>query len=108
MVDVAALANRATHHKVRDIVQAKGQGREGYALTQKFSQACMQLGQIDGLLYQSAVYTVTGSMNGCNLVLFEGRTPQVEAVSHRLVMEAVLSNGETAIEFLDSLGVALE
>lgn len=108
VVDVAALANRATHHKVRDIVQAKGQGRDGYALTQKFSQACMQLGQIDGLLYQSAVYTVTGSMNGCNLVLFEGRAPQVKAVSHRPVMEAVLSNGETAIEFLDSLGVALE
>ncbi|RRV46200.1 RES family NAD+ phosphorylase [Pseudomonas sp. p106] len=108
VVDVAALANRATHHKVRDIVQAKGQGRQGYALPQKFSQACMQLAEIDGLLYQSAVYTVTGSMNGCNLVLFEGRTPQVEAMSHRRVMEAVFSNGETAIEFLDSLGVALE
>ncbi|MFJ4155795.1 RES domain-containing protein [Pseudomonas sp. NPDC089752] len=42
VVDVAALANRATHHKLRDIVQAKGQGRLGYALTQQFSQACMQ------------------------------------------------------------------
>ena len=68
----------------------------------------MQLREIDGLLYQSAVYTVTGSMNGCNLVLVEGRTLQVLAMSHRLVLEAVLSNGETAIEFLDSLGVALE
>jgi len=108
VVDVAALANRATHHKLRDIVQAKGQGRQGYALTQIFSQACMQLSEIDGLLYQSAVYTVTGSMNGCNLVLFEGRALQVIAMSHRLVLEAVLSNGETTIEFLDSLGVALE
>jgi len=68
----------------------------------------MRLIEIDGLLYQSAVYTVTGSMNGCNLVLFEGRTLQVLAMSHRLVVEAVLSNGQTAIEFLDSLGVALE
>jgi len=68
----------------------------------------MRLSEIDGLLYQSAVYTVTGSMNGCNLVLFEGRTLQVLAMSHRLVLEAVLSNGETAIEFLDSLGVALD
>jgi len=47
-------------------------------------------------------------MNGCNVVLFEGRTLQVLAMSHRLVLEAVLSNGQTAIEFLDSLGVALE
>ena len=108
VVDVAALANRATHHKVRDIVQAKGQGRQGYALTQEFSQACMHRGEIDGLLYQSAVYTVTGSMDGCNLVLFEGRPTQVKAVSHRLIMEVVLLNGETAVEFLDSLGVALE
>ncbi|BBH47961.1 RES family NAD+ phosphorylase [Pseudomonas sp. KU43P] len=108
VVDVAALANRATHHKVRDIVQAKGQGRQGYALTQKFSQACMHQGEIDGLLYQSAVYTVTGTMEGCNLVLFEGRPTQVNAINHQRVMEAVLSNGETAVEFLDSLGVALE
>ncbi|WP_205300473.1 RES family NAD+ phosphorylase [Pantoea sp. Ap-967] len=108
VVDVAALANRATYHKVRDIVQAKGQGREGYALTQNLSQACMAIAEVDGLLYQSAVYTVTGSLDGCNLVLFEGRKRQVEAVSHQRVMEALLSNGETAIELLESLGVVLE
>lgn len=108
VVDVAALANRATHHKLRDLVQAKGQGREGYALTQKISQACMQLSKIDGLLYPSAVYTVSGSIEGCNLVLFQGRALQVEATSHQRVMEALLSNGETAVEFLESLGVALE
>lgn len=68
----------------------------------------MHRGEIDGLLYQSAVYTVTGSMNGCNLVLFEGRPTQVKAVRHRLIMEVVLPNGETAVEFLDSLGVPLE
>ena len=108
LVDVAALANRATHHKVRDIVQARGEGREGYALTQKSSQACMDIRKVDGLLYPSAVYMVTGSMQGCNLVLFEGRECQVDVVSHQLVMEPLLSNGETAAEFLESLGVVLE
>ncbi|MDZ3995540.1 RES family NAD+ phosphorylase [Pseudomonas sp. Teo4] len=108
VIDVAALANRATHHKVRDIVQAKGQGREGYALTQKISQACIYRNDVDGLLYQSTVYSVTGSLKGCNLVLFAGRSTQIEAVDYQPVMEVVLSNGETAIEFLDSLGVALE
>ncbi|MNP63270.1 hypothetical protein D3C76_1586470 [compost metagenome] len=108
MVDVAALTNRATHHKIRDIVQAKGQGREGYALTQKIARACMHQGKVDGLLYLSSVYTVTGSMDGCNIVLFEGRSTQVEAIRHQPVMAAVLPNGETVVEFLDSLGVALE
>ncbi|MFJ4067392.1 RES family NAD+ phosphorylase [Pseudomonas sp. NPDC089996] len=105
VVDVSALANKATHHKVRDIVQARGQGREGYALTQKLSQACMDIREVDGLLYPSAVYTVTGSMHGCNLVLFEGRECQVNAISR---LEALLTNGETAVEFLESLGVVLE
>ncbi len=68
----------------------------------------MNVAEVDGLLYQSAVYTVTGSMDGCNLVLFEGRRRQVEAISHQLVMEALLLNGETAVEFLESLGVVLE
>lgn len=109
VVDVAGLANRATHHKIRDIVQAKGQGKEGYALTRLISQACMQLGKaIDGLLYPSAVYTVTGSMDGCNLVLFAERDTQVVSIDYTPVTEVVLSNGETAVEFLDSLGVALE
>jgi hypothetical protein len=68
----------------------------------------MHQGEIDGLLYQSAVYTVTGTMEGCNLVLFEGRPTQVNAINHQLVMEAMLSHGETAVAFLDRLGVALE
>ena len=109
VVDVAGLANRATHHKIRDIVQAKGQGKEGYALTQLISQACMQLGVgIDGLLYPSAVYSVTGSMDGCNLVLFGERGAQVKSIGYTPVTKVVLSNGETAIEFLDSMGVSLE
>lgn len=108
VVDVAALANRATHHKIRDIVQAKGQGREGYAFTRKLSQVCMSQGQVDGLLYPSAVYSVTGSMDGCNIVLFQGRSIQIEAIRHQAVSLAVLQNGETVVEFLYSLGVALE
>lgn len=63
---------------------------------------------VDGLLYQSAVYSVTGSMQGCNLVLNTGRSTQVEALSYQPLMQALLSNGETAVEFLDSLGVVLE
>lgn len=39
---------------------------------------------VDGLLYQSAVYIVTGSMQGCNLVLNTGRSTQVEALSYHL------------------------
>ena len=109
VVDVAGLTNRATHHKIRDIVQAKGQGKEWYALTRQISQACMLQGkEIDGLLYQSAVYTVTGSMDGCNLVLFAERGTQVEPIDYKPVTEVELSNGETPVEFLDSLGVALE
>ncbi len=109
VVDVAGLANRATHHKLRDIVQAKGQGKEGYTLPRQLSQACMQQGtEIDGLLYPSAVYTVTGSMDGCNLVLFEGRDTQVEPIDYKPVTEVEFSNGETPVEFLDSLGVPLE
>jgi len=108
LVDVAALANRATHHKIRDIVQAKGQGKEGYALTRKISQVCMSQDHVDGLLYLSAVYTVTGAMEGCNIVLFEGRSTQIQAISHQPVSIAVLPNGETVVEFLCSLGVALE
>lgn len=109
VVDVAALANRATHQKLRDVVQAKGQGREGYALTRQISQACMQKGkEVDGLLYPSAVYTITGSMDGCNLVLFADRDLQVEPVDYKPVMEAELSNGEAPVEFLESLGVVVE
>lgn len=108
MVDVAALANRTTNHKIRDLVQAKGQGAEGYELTREFSHACMQQGdEIDGLIYPSAVYTVAGSMEACNLVLFERRGVQVEPIDYTPVTEVVLSNDETAEEFLESLGVVL-
>jgi hypothetical protein len=108
LVDVAGLANRSTNHKLRDLVEAKGQGAEGYELTREFSQACMQQGKtIDGLLYYSAVYSVTGSMDGCNVVLFDGRGPQVEPVDFKPVAGAVLSGDETTEDFLESLGVVL-
>lgn len=108
VVDVAGLANRTMSHKLRDLVQARGQGDEGYELTRNFSQACMQHSEeIDGLLYPSAVFSVTGSMEGCNLVLFDGRGTQVEPVDHKPVAGAVLSGGETTEEFLESLGVVL-
>ncbi|MBB3272245.1 hypothetical protein FHW75_003436 [Pseudomonas sp. OG7] len=68
----------------------------------------MSQGQVDGLLYPSAVYSVTGSMDGCNIVLFQGRSIQIEAIRHQAVSLAVLQNGETVVEFLYSLGVALE
>ncbi|MNN98279.1 hypothetical protein D3C81_2176320 [compost metagenome] len=69
----------------------------------------MGLGQeIDGLLYTSAVYAKTGSIEGCNVVLFEGRKPHVKPIDHRPVMEVELATGETAVEFLESLGVVLE
>jgi hypothetical protein len=49
--------------------------------------------RVDGLLYQSAVYTVTGSISGCNIVLYEGRSKQVKAISHQPITAAVLKNG---------------
>lgn len=109
LVDVAGLANRATSHKLRHLIQAKGQGREGYALTRIFSQACMKQGNhIDGLLYPSAVYSPSGTLDGCNVVLFEGRSSQLASLDCLPVSQMRLSNGESVYEFLDSLGVAME
>jgi len=121
--DVAAPAEGCSRSECRRRCRLGEQGHSSQIARYRTGQGARQAGirpdaeiqpgvhaaiEIDGLLYQSAVYTVTGSMNGCNVVLFEGRTLQVLAMSHRLVVEAVLSNGQTAIEFLDSLGVALE
>lgn len=109
LVDIGALANRSTHQKLRDLVAAKGQGREGYVATRELSGACMAIEpNIDGILYPSAVYTETGSLKGCNVVLFAGRGPQVEPVSYQRILDAELSTGEAAIELLESLGVVIE
>lgn len=108
LVDVGVLANRITNDKLRDLVQAKGQGAQGYKLTRALSQMCMQQGkQIDGLLYPSAVYSVSGSMVSCNLVLFSGRGTQVAPVDYKPVAGALLSDDETSEEFLESLGIVL-
>ncbi|MDZ5604315.1 RES family NAD+ phosphorylase [Pseudomonas sp. RP23018S] len=107
-VDIGVLANRVTHHKLRDLVQAKGQGARGYQLTRALSYLCMhRLNNIDGLLYPSAVYSVSGSMLACNLMLFGHRAVQVKALDYRPVAGAVLSQGETTEELLESLGVIL-
>ena len=105
LVDVGLLIAGAGY-KPRDVLQAKGQGSEGYLLTQMISTVCMEHSQeIDGLYYGSSVYAPTGSAQGCNIVLFDGRDPQVSAVSALPLMEAVLANGSTAVEFLLDLNV---
>lgn len=107
VVDAVALANRAGYHKLRDLVQAKGQGSEGYVLSQEFARICMEREDIDGILYPSAVYGETGTYDGCNLALFEGRGTQVKPLDYQPVITVELESGEFAVEFLDSLGVAL-
>lgn len=108
VVDVGVLANRTTNNKLRDLVQARGQGAEGYKLTRDLSRMCMQEDEkIDGLLYLSAVYSVSGSMVSCNLVLFDKRETQVKPIDYKPVAGVVFSDGETTEEFLESLGVVL-
>lgn len=109
LVDAGALASRALGRRLVDLVQAKGQGKEGYKLTRELSGACIeQGGEIDGLLYTSAVYAESGTLGGCNVVLFEGRGSQVKPIDYKPVVEAELSSRKTAVEFLESLGVVLE
>ena len=108
LVDLSKLATRVGF-KLRDVVQAKGQGREGYMPTRALSQACMQYGEeIDGLIYESAVYSSAGTLEGCNVVLFEGRGTQVKPVSHKSLLEVELPTGETVVQLLENLGVILE
>ncbi len=109
LIDVGPLANRAKHLKLRHLVDAKGQGREGYKETRELAKACMELGEdVDGVLYPSAVYTKSGSMASCNVVLFDGRMPQVESVSFEAVLTAKLETDELASEFLAASGVVIE
>ncbi|ANC80205.1 hypothetical protein KKK_03990 [Pseudomonas putida B6-2] len=108
LVDLPLLANR-TGQKLRDIVQAKGQGAEGYKATRALSEACMQFSnEIDGLVYTSAVYSTAGTLDGCNVVLYEGRDPHVAPIDFQAISELVMTNGETAFELLESLGVVVE
>jgi hypothetical protein len=108
LIDVARLAAFGGQ-KLRQLVEAKGQGSEGYLLTQALSTAIMRdLGMFDGLLYTSAVFPAAASIEGCNLVLFGGRETQLVSISSNPLMDFELASGKTAIEFLLDLNVSVE
>jgi len=108
LVDLGRLA-AFSGLKPRDLIQAKGQGSEGYILTQTISTVCMEYSiEIDGLIYNSSVYDPASTSAGSNFVLFEERATQVVPVGATPLMEALLPNGETAIEFLVSLNLIVE
>ncbi|MBW9242058.1 MULTISPECIES: RES family NAD+ phosphorylase [Pseudomonas] len=108
LVDVARMSAYVGGHKLRHLVEAKGQGSEGYSLTQTVSAACMRHSkEIDGFLYTSTVFPAA-SNDGCNVVLFEGRKKQLVPVSSKPLTEVELENGQTAIEFLADLDVTVE
>ena len=107
VIDVGQLA-ACMGWKLREIVQAKGQGSEGYELTQMLSAMCMRHGlEVDGLLYVSTVFPKAASLEGCNLVLFEGRETQLVPVSSEPLAEALLTDGKTAVEFLLDLKLSV-
>ena len=107
VIDVGQLSAYAGR-KLRDIVQAKGQGSEGYDLTQTLSAMSMRYSpEIDGLLYTSTVFPRAASLEGCNLVLFEGRETQLLPVSSEPLAEALLTDDKTAVEFLVDLNLSV-
>ncbi len=107
LIDVGRLA-AYSGKKLRDIVEAKGEGSQGYSLTQTLSAACMRhSNEIDGLIYTSTVFPAV-SVDQCNVVLFEGRETQLIPCGTKPMMAVQLGSGETAVEFLDSLNVAVE
>jgi hypothetical protein len=108
VIDVARAAAFGGR-KLRHLVEAKGQGSEGYSLTQMLSAAIMRHeGEFDGLLYTSTVFPAAASMEGCNLVLFGGREIQLKPESSEPLTQAELASGKTAIEFLLDLNVSVE
>lgn len=108
VVDAAALARNAGK-TLGAIVKSRGQGDEGYAYTQTLSGVVMRWQPaVDGILYPSQVYPITASLEGCNLVLFEGRPTQLVAVSKQPLGSVVLSNGETVGELLNRMRVPIE
>ncbi len=105
VIDAAALA-RNSGKTLEAIVRHRGQSSEGYRYTQMLSALVMRhCAEVDGLVYPSRAYPISGSINGCNLVLFEGRSTQLVAVNHVPLMDTELSNGETAIELLARIQV---
>ncbi|MDF3239305.1 RES family NAD+ phosphorylase [Pseudomonas veronii] len=108
VVDVARAAAYGGR-KLRDLVKAKGQGSEGYALPQALSAAIMRSDkEIDGLLYTSTVFPGSASIEGCNLVLFDEREKQLVPKSSKPLTEVRTSNGKTAIQLLVDLKVSVE
>lgn len=108
VVDAAALARNAGK-TLGAIVKSRGQGDEGYAYTQTLSGVVMRWQPaVDGILYPSQVYPITASLEGCNLVLFDGRPTQLVAVSKQPLGSVVLSNGETVGELLNRMRVPIE
>lgn len=108
VVDAGALARNAGQ-RLKSIVASRGQGSEGYLYTQLLSEVVLrQNAQMDGMLYPSQVYPVTGSLDGCNLVLFEGRGAQLQGVRHQLLEALLLSTDETVGEALLRMQVTVE
>lgn len=108
VVDAAELA-RNTGRVLEAIVESRGQGSEGYAYTQTLSEVVMRhKPYVDGLLYPSRAYPITGRWEGCNLVLFEGRPQQLAAFCMHPLGEIELSSGETVGEFLNRLQIPVE
>ncbi|WP_462401805.1 RES family NAD+ phosphorylase [Pseudomonas sp. Marseille-QA0332] len=105
VVDVTVLAARSTNSPLYAMVKTRYDN--GYELTRQLSHACMQLTDIDGLIYPSAVLSPAGLFEGCNLVLFENRQAQLRPVHYLPVLEVELSTGETAKELLNALGVTI-
>lgn len=107
VVDAAALAANSGF-KLDAIVGSKGQEAEGYMLSQALSAACMQLEDVDGILYPSRVYPKTGSFEGCNLALFDGRKTQLTLDCDTPLIDHEFSTGEIIGEVLIRLKVQVE
>lgn len=108
VIDVARLAAFGGY-RLRHLVEAKGQGSEGYSLPQALSAAIMRCeGNFDGLLYTSTVFPAAASIDGCNLVLFGGRETQLVPKSSEPLTAVQLKGDKTAIEFLLDLNVTVE
>jgi hypothetical protein len=107
VVDAAALAANSGF-KLDAIVASKGQKAKGYMLSQALSAACMELGDVDGILYPSRVYPKTGSFEGCNIALFEGRENQLIPDSDIPLIDHEFPTGETIGEMLIRLKVQVQ
>lgn len=105
LVDVQRLSSYLGG-KLGAICEGRGQGGSGYRLTQQLSGACMRSGvDADGLVYSSVAFGRALSMEGHNVVLFEGRGTQLLALDASPVETVMLSGDTTALELLLQLKV---